>query len=60
MGLIDIEPHEIAVIPRGVRFQVTLPDGEARLRLRKLWRDVEAARPRRDRLERFGQSTRLL
>ncbi|TXI90395.1 MAG: homogentisate 1,2-dioxygenase, partial [Burkholderiaceae bacterium] len=30
MGLIDIEPHEIAVIPRGVRFQVTLPDGEAR------------------------------
>jgi homogentisate 1,2-dioxygenase len=29
-GLIDLEPQEIAVIPRGVRFQVTLPDGEAR------------------------------
>ncbi|MFX6040435.1 homogentisate 1,2-dioxygenase, partial [Acinetobacter baumannii] len=26
----DIEPQEIAVIPRGLRFQVRLPDGEAR------------------------------
>jgi len=30
MGMIDIEPQEIAVIPRGVRFQVSLPDGGAR------------------------------
>jgi homogentisate 1,2-dioxygenase len=30
MGLLDVEPHEIAVIPRGVRFQVALPDGQAR------------------------------
>ena len=30
MGVIDLEPHEIAVIPRGIRFQVDLPDGEAR------------------------------
>jgi homogentisate 1,2-dioxygenase len=30
MGLIHLEPQEIAVIPRGVRFQVRLPDGEAR------------------------------
>jgi homogentisate 1,2-dioxygenase len=30
MGRIDIEPQEIAVIPRGVRFRVDLPDGEAR------------------------------
>lgn len=29
-GLIDIEPQEIAVIPRGVRFCVQLPDGAAR------------------------------
>ena len=29
-GLIDLAPQEIAVIPRGVRFQVHLPDGEAR------------------------------
>ncbi len=30
MGKLDIEPFEIAVIPRGVRFAVDLPDGEAR------------------------------
>jgi len=30
MGLLDIEPLQIAVIPRGVRFRVELPDGEAR------------------------------
>ena len=30
MGVIDIEPQEIAVIPRGVRFRVDLPDGQAR------------------------------
>jgi homogentisate 1,2-dioxygenase len=30
LGLIEVEPQEIAVIPRGMRFQVALPDGEAR------------------------------
>ena len=30
MGIIDLEPLEIALIPRGVRFQVELPDGQAR------------------------------
>ncbi|TWC66459.1 homogentisate 1,2-dioxygenase [Herbaspirillum sp. SJZ099] len=30
MGVLDLEPQEIAVIPRGVRFQVRLPDGQAR------------------------------
>jgi homogentisate 1,2-dioxygenase len=30
LGVIDVEPLEIAVIPRGVRFQVDLPDGAAR------------------------------
>jgi homogentisate 1,2-dioxygenase len=30
LGVLDVEPHEIAVIPRGIRFQVALPDGEAR------------------------------
>lgn len=30
LGLIELEPQEIAVIPRGVRFRVTLPDGAAR------------------------------
>ncbi|MEB0137405.1 MULTISPECIES: homogentisate 1,2-dioxygenase [unclassified Undibacterium] len=30
LGLLDIEPQQIAVIPRGIRFQVQLPDGAAR------------------------------
>ena len=30
MGRIELEPLEIAVIPRGVRFRVELPDGQAR------------------------------
>jgi homogentisate 1,2-dioxygenase len=30
LGIIDIEPQEIAVIPRGLRFRVELPDGAAR------------------------------
>lgn len=29
-GVIALEPQEIAVIPRGLRFRVELPDGEAR------------------------------
>jgi homogentisate 1,2-dioxygenase len=30
MGQIAVEPQEVVVIPRGVRFQVSLPDGQAR------------------------------
>ncbi|RYD82426.1 MAG: homogentisate 1,2-dioxygenase, partial [Sphingomonadales bacterium] len=30
LGLIDIDPLEVALIPRGVRFRVELPDGAAR------------------------------
>ena len=30
MGRLAIEPGEVALIPRGVRFRVALPDGEAR------------------------------
>lgn len=30
MGRIDLTPGQIALIPRGVRFRVTLPDGSAR------------------------------
>ena len=29
-GLLEVEPQEIAVVPRGVRFRVELPDGAAR------------------------------
>jgi len=30
MGLVELGPQEIAVVPRGVRFRVELPDGTAR------------------------------
>ncbi len=30
LGVLDLKPLEIAVIPRGIRFKVELPDGEAR------------------------------
>jgi homogentisate 1,2-dioxygenase len=30
LGVLDVEPQEIALIPRGVRFAVSLPDGAAR------------------------------
>ncbi|MBP2316303.1 homogentisate 1,2-dioxygenase [Azospirillum soli] len=30
LGILEVEPQEIAVIPRGVRFRVELPDGQAR------------------------------
>ena len=29
-GVLDVVPHEILVVPRGVRFRVALPDGAAR------------------------------
>lgn len=29
LGVLDVQPQEIAVIPRGVRFRVELPDGPA-------------------------------
>jgi len=29
-GVLEVEPQQIAVIPRGVRYRVTLPDGSAR------------------------------
>ena len=30
LGVLEVEPQDIAIIPRGVRFRVELPDGEAR------------------------------
>jgi homogentisate 1,2-dioxygenase len=30
LGVLEIEPQQIAVIPRGIRFRVSLPDGVAR------------------------------
>jgi homogentisate 1,2-dioxygenase len=30
LGVLDVEPQEVAVIPRGIRFRVDLPEGAAR------------------------------
>ena len=30
LGVLEVEPQEVAIIPRGVRFRVELPDGAAR------------------------------
>ena len=30
LGVLEVEPQQIALIPRGVRFRVDLPDGSAR------------------------------
>ena len=30
LGVLDVEPQQIAVIPRGVRFRIALPEGQAR------------------------------
>jgi homogentisate 1,2-dioxygenase len=30
LGVLEVEPQQIAVIPRGLRFRVALPDGQAR------------------------------
>ena len=30
LGVLDVKPQEIAVLPRGIRFRIALPDGQAR------------------------------
>ncbi|MEY4560795.1 MAG: hypothetical protein RLZZ618_72 [Pseudomonadota bacterium] len=30
LGILEVEPQEIAIVPRGIRFRVELPDGAAR------------------------------
>ncbi|TAK39138.1 MAG: homogentisate 1,2-dioxygenase [Lysobacteraceae bacterium] len=30
LGVLEVEPREIALVPRGIRFRVELPDGQAR------------------------------
>ena len=59
-GIIDIEPGEIAVIPRGVKIRVELTGRTgARLSVRELWRRLHPARARADRGQLPGQPTRL-
>ena len=60
MGRISVEPGEIALIPRGVRFRVLLPDGErARLCRRESRRPLPPARARPDRRQRPRQPARF-
>ena len=59
-GRIDIEPGEIAVIPRGVKFRAEIPTRpRARLSLRELWRRLHAAGARADRRQLPRQLARL-
>ena len=59
-GRIDIEPGEIAVIPRGVKFRVEIPEWPgARLSLRELRRRLHAAGARPDRRQLPRQFARL-
>ena len=60
LGVIELEPHEIAVIPRGIRFRVSLPDGVARGYVCENFGALPAhSRPRSDRQQRPGQSARF-
>ena len=60
LGMLDAAPGEIAVVPRGVKFRVELPDGtRARLCLRELRRAVPPARTRPDRRQRPRQPARF-
>jgi homogentisate 1,2-dioxygenase len=62
MGIMDVEPSEICLIPRGMMFKVSRL-GEApvmaRLYLRKLRRQIHPAGSRPDRCQLPGQSARL-
>jgi homogentisate 1,2-dioxygenase len=59
-GVIEIEPGEVCVIPRGVIFRVEPLDGAARgLCVRELRRRFHAAGSRADRRELSGQPARF-
>ena len=59
-GTIDLEPGEISVIPRGVKFRAELPAGPCpRLRVRELWRRLHPAGARPDRRQLPRQPARL-
>ncbi len=55
LGVIDAQPNEIVVIPRGMRFRVELPDGAARGYVcENFGAQLPAARSRADRIEWSG------
>ncbi len=60
LGILEVAPGEICVIPRGVKFRVVLGgEAGARLHLRELRPALSPARTRGDRRQRAGQSARL-
>ena len=63
LGLLEVGPGEIAVVPRGLRFVSSCPmrrrRRRARLRMRELRRQLSLARSGSDRRQRTGEPTRL-
>jgi homogentisate 1,2-dioxygenase len=55
LGVLEVEPQEIAVIPRGVRFRVELLDGEARGYVAKTSAPAASAGSGSDRRQRPGE-----
>jgi homogentisate 1,2-dioxygenase len=60
LGVLDVEPLEIAVLPRGLKFRVELLDAQARLRRREPRRAAAPAGPGPDRQQRPGQPADFL
>ena len=58
-GVIDAAPGEIALIPRGVKFRVALPDGGRAAMSAELRRAVPSARTRPDRRQRSREPARF-
>jgi homogentisate 1,2-dioxygenase len=59
LGVIDLEPKEIAILPRGLVYRVEVLEGPAGLRLRELRPEVRVAGARADRRQLHGQPARL-
>ena len=60
LGVLDVPPGHVALVPRGIKFRVELPDGSARgIHLRELRTAPAPARSRTDRHLRPGERARL-
>ena len=59
LGILDVAPGEICVMPRGMKFRVEIGGAVAGIHLRKLRADVPAAGAGSDRREWAGESARF-